>query len=336
MKRYTRQSAFARLGIAGQEKLLKSKVAVVGIGALGTVIANNLARAGVGHLRLIDRDFVELHNLHRQVLFTEKDAAEHMLKALAAKNNLVAVNSDITVEAVMEDFNAQNALSLVTDMDLVLDGTDNRETRLLINEACCKANIPWIYGGVTGSTGTTMNIIPGKTACYHCLAGETGGGGTGESCVTAGVLNMATGLIANVESAEAVKILIASQSVRSSLLLADVWENSFQTIEMQRRPGCTVCEKGEYALLDRIKGSRTSELCGQDAVQIIPETRRNMDFEAIAQALEKVCDLVHFDDFTLHLKSEEIEIDLFRSGRAIIRNAGGLKRAKSIYTGFFG
>lgn len=334
LKRYERQSVFSRLGVEGQKKLSESRVAIVGVGALGTVIANNLARAGVGFLRLIDRDFVELHNLHRQVLFTEEDVAQHLPKAIAAKSRLLQINSEISIEALVDDFNSGNVEYLLRDVDLVLDGTDNRETRLLINEACCKMNIPWIYGGALGSTGMMMNIVPGKTACYRCLAGE-GEGGTGESCSTVGVLNMLTGIIASYESVEAVKLLVGSDTFRRELLVLDIWENTAQTLPVLRQSDCPVCVKAEYKRLSGVGGTYMTEMCGQNAVQVVPGTKRKMDFADIKKKLEGVCE-VDYNNYLLRLKDGEVEINLFSDGRAIIKNAGDPNRARSIYTDYFG
>ena len=332
--RYARQSAFSKLGTSGQAKLKASKVAIVGIGALGTVIANNLVRAGVGYVRLIDRDFVEMHNLHRQVLFTEKDVADNLPKAIAAKNRLLEINSDVMMEAFVEDFNAFNAESLLYGVDLILDGTDNRETRLLINEACCKLNIPWIFGGALGSVGMTMNIIPGQTACYRCLIGESEGG-TGESCSTVGVMNMLTGIIASYQSMEAVKILVGSNEVRRELINVDVWGNSYHAFPVAKRSDCPVCAKGQYLRLQRATGTYTTEMCGQNAVQVVPGRKRKIDFAELSKKLDGICE-VQYNNFILKMKTGDIEINLFSDGRAIIKNAGGANRAKSIYTDYFG
>ncbi len=333
-QRYLRQSAFSKLGVSGQAKLKESRVAIVGVGALGTVIANNLARAGVGYLRLIDRDFVELHNLHRQILFSESDVADNLPKAIAAKKRLLEANSQITIEAEVEDFNAFNAETLINGVDLVLDGTDNRETRHLINEACCKHGIPWVFGGALGSVGMTMNIVPGVTACYHCMTGEAVGG-TGESCSTAGVLNTLTSIIASYQATEAIKILTGSPKARHDLIVLDIWENTFHSLPVQKKPDCPVCGLGEYHRLQNTGGTYTTQICGQDAVQVVPGFKRKMDFAELSQKLEGVCDIA-YNDFILNLKSAQTEISLFSDGRAIIKNAGDANRAKSIYTEYFG
>ena len=249
MERYSRQSAFSHIGREGQEKLLRSKVVVIGVGALGTVAANNLARAGLGYIRMIDRDCVELVNLHRQVLYDEDDAAQSLPKAIAAYNRLKRVNSEITLEPVIADVGASNIEGLISDMDLVLDATDNFQVRMVINEACFKHRIPWIYCGALESLGTTMNILPdGDSPCLKCYFGESIPSST-ETCRTVGVLNMLTVTMASIQTAEAVKILLDSDSVRRELLFVDLWENRFDMIKIEKDKNCPVCARHEYEYL---------------------------------------------------------------------------------------
>lgn len=335
MDRYQRQSAYRKIGQAGQDKLKLAHVAVIGIGALGTVIANSLARAGIGHLRLIDRDYVEVHNLHRQMIFTEADVAAELPKAVAARNFLKAANSEIEIEAVVADFNPYNALQLLDSMDLVIDGTDNRETRRLLNEACHAKGIPWIYGGVIGSTGMTMNIIPGKTACYRCITGSDATPPNEANCNTSGVLNMISTIIAAYESAEAVKIILNDPAVRMSLLYLDIWENEQIAIQVNPVPDCPVCQLGQYSLLNQPRGSIATVLCGQDAVQIVPGTSRTIDFPALAERLGKIF-TVRYNAFMLTLFDGTHEISLFRDGRAIVRQARDENQAKGLYSEYFG
>jgi molybdopterin/thiamine biosynthesis adenylyltransferase len=335
MDRYQRQSIFRRIGPDGQKTLLQARVAVIGIGALGTVIANNLARAGVGYLRLIDRDCVELHNLHRQMIFTEDDARAQLPKAIAAQKILAAANSEVLIEGLVADFNASNALALLETIDLVVDGTDNRETRYLLDEACHARRIPWIYGGVLGSTGMTMNIIPGQTACYHCLTGHNDQRAGAATCSTSGVLNMITSIIASYQSMEAIKILLHDPDVRTDLLCLDIWTSQHLAFPVDPMPDCPVCQLGQYQQLSQPQGSLSKVLCGQDAMQVVPGTARTIDFPTLAARLNTFCD-VTYNAFMLTLRDGSREISLFRDGRAIIRNVRDEGQAKSLYAEYFG
>ena len=244
--RYSRQVVFYGIGEQGQAKLSRSRAAIIGLGALGSVAANNLCRAGVGFIRLIDRDCVELTNLPRQVLYNEEDVAASIPKAAAAFNHLAKINSEITLTPVVADVKAVNIEALINDVDLVLDCTDNIETRYLINEACVKSGKPWIYAGVLASEGLTMNIIPGETACFRCLFPNPPSPGSYTTTVTAGVLNSITGVIASIESAEALKILLGSPEVRKTLFRIDVWNSSSNYLKVEKDPGCPVCGRHEY------------------------------------------------------------------------------------------
>lgn len=335
MERYSRQTVFKEIGEEGQKKLLKARVAVIGIGALGTVIANNLARSGVGFIRLVDRDFIDITNLQRQTLFTEEDVKGNLPKAVAAARHLQEANSEIALEPVCADVNARTAAGLIQDTDLVLDGTDNMETRFLINEACCKLGIPWIYGGALASYGATMNIIPGKTPCFQCLYPDIPTSGALETCASAGVLNMITGIIGCIESAEALKILTGNPHINTKLRYFDVWDYSFSGIELKRDPECPVCGKGRYNRLERNEGSNTSVLCGRGSVQVVPAGPAHMDFGALAARLEKL-GRVRYNEYLLKFEKDELEITLFADGRAIIKNAVDENAAKSIYSEYIG
>ena len=334
-ERYSRQAIFNGIGIAGQEKIGKSRVAVIGVGALGTVIANNLARAGVGYIRLIDRDFVELSNLQRQTLFNEEDVRDNLPKAVAAVKHLKNVNSDIVLEEVISDFNPSNAEMLLGDIDLVMDGTDNYESRLLLNDVCLKNNIPWIHGAVLGSYGLTTNIIPGKTACYQCFMPEIPKMGTSGTCSSVGVLNMITGIISCYASAEALKILVDSPDIRKSTLFIDVWDNSFNSIELPMNPACPACHKQEYHYLYNHKSTYTTVLCGQNAVQIVPGQVRKIDFADIVKRLSHLGEF-QYNSFILRLKIGKVEMTLFTDGRAIIKNIENENKAKALYAEYFG
>lgn len=334
-ERYSRQVLFNGIGGAGQRKLAKSRVAVIGMGALGTVIANNLARAGVGYLRLIDRDFVETSNLQRQTLFNEKDVSNHIPKAVAAVRHLKKVNSDITLESVVCDANPSNIQQLIKNVDLVMDGTDNYETRLLINDACVQSGTPWIYGGAIGSYGITMNIIPGVTACFRCLVKKMPAPGSQPTCSTVGVLNMITGLIGCYQTSEAIKYLVKSPDLRSSVLIVDVWENIFENVTIEKNIDCKACVHGEYEFLQNKLGSYTTSLCGSKSIQIVPQNKGEIDFLAMHDRLTSLGE-VSFNQFLLRFTNKNINITLFPDGRAIIKGVSDASEAKSIYSEYIG
>lgn len=334
-ERYSRQAVFKGIGEEGQKALGHSRVAIVGVGALGTVIANSLARAGVGYIRLIDRDFVELSNLQRQTLFNEADVQENLPKAIAAARHLEKVNSEIQLEAVISDANPGNVENLLDGVDLVLDGTDNFETRYVINDVCLKKNIPWIYGGALGSTGMSMNIIPEKTACLRCLIPIKSENVSSGTCSTVGVLNMVTGIVASIEASEAVKILIGSPSVRKNLYYIDLWNNVLDYIDILPQPDCPCCAAKEFEFLTSGTGTYTTSLCGQKAVQVVLAKARTANFEELAAKLNPL-GKVSYNSFLLRFNLAEIEITLFPDGRAILKNVENEAKAKSIYTEYFG
>ncbi|MCB0245571.1 MAG: ThiF family adenylyltransferase, partial [Anaerolineae bacterium] len=235
LARYARQIIFPGLGEAGQRKLLAATVVVIGCGATGTVLANHLARSGVGHLRIVDRDFIELNNLQRQLLFDEQDIADRLPKAEAARRKLSRINSDIEVEGIVADVNPDNIVSLIRDADLVMDGADNFETRFLVNDACAKLGIPWIYSGVISSYGMTMTIRPGETACLRCLLGQMPAPGTTATCDTAGVLAPSVSVVASIAAGEAIKLLAGFGELNDGLINYDLLDNSLEQFEVMRR-----------------------------------------------------------------------------------------------------
>lgn len=334
-KRYSRQVIYENIGEEGQQRLLDSTVAIIGMGALGTVSANSLCRSGVGRLKLIDRDYVELSNLQRQTLYNEDDVREEKPKAMAAFDHLSRVNSSILLEPVIADVNPSNIEALISGCDLVLDCTDNFEVRRLINEACDRMRIPWIYCGAIGSTCMTMNIIPGETPCFICFTGESSSRESGQTCSTVGVLNMVTGIASSMQTAEAVKLLTGSKDLRNTLFFMDVWENLAQFIEVRKDPDCPVCAKHEYTALGRPAGSYSTHLCGRSEIQVVPHDRRNVDFAVLAASLSTHGETL-FNSYMLKFKSETFSIKLFRDGRAIIKNAKDASHAKSIYTEYIG
>src|SRR5437763_4803770 len=261
LERYSRQIRFPGIMEAGQRKLLASRVTLCGCGALGTVLANHLVRAGVGHVRIVDRDFIETHNLQRQVLFDEKDVAENLPKAEAAARKLAAVNSSVHIEAVVTDIDHTNIIGLVEDADVILDGTDNFEIRYLINDAAVKLNKPWVYGGCIGSHGQTMTILPGETPCLRCVFEAAPAPGEAGTCETAGVLGPVVNIIASFQAAEAFKILAGQrEQINRDLIFVDVWDNVQRRIKIARLLGkvdCPCCQRRRFEWLDGDQGSHT-------------------------------------------------------------------------------
>lgn len=333
--RYSRQMVFENIGEDGQKKLINSTIAIIGLGALGTVSANNLARAGVGNIRLIDRDYVELSNLQRQTLYDEDDIKNEKPKAAAAYDHLIKVNSTINLEPAIVDVNSTNIERLIKGCDLVLDCTDNFKIRFLLNEACDQYRIPWIYCGALGSSCMTMNIIPGKTPCFQCLAGNTDTADVRQTCSTVGVLNMVTNIAASVQSAEAVKILLDSEDIRKTLFFMDIWSNSAEFLDIQANPLCPVCGEHRYTYLGQPLDSHVTSLCGRNEIQVVPGKDINIDFKSTASTLLKL-GTVEYNSFMLKFSDGKIGIKLFKDGRAIIENAKDANQAKSIYTEYFG
>ena len=341
-ERYSRQILFAPLGAQGQERLLASRVAVIGCGALGTVVAGLLARAGVGRLRIIDRDFVEFSNLQRQTLFEEADARDVLPKAVAAERRLRAANSGIAVEGVVADLTPENARELLGGFPLLLDGTDNFETRMLVNDFAVGAGIPWIYAAAVGSYGVTFTVRPGATACLACLV-ESAGDGAGdalnlrpeETCDTAGVLNTAAAIVGAVEAAEAVKFLSGHEEALSARLVScDVWAGRFQSVRVEREPACRACVRREFRWLEG-EAQPQITLCGRDSVQI-HEPRRRLDLEDLARRLSSVAEAVRTNGFLLRFAVPPCEVTVFPDGRAVFKGTKDPAVARSLYARFIG
>jgi adenylyltransferase/sulfurtransferase len=339
LERYSRQVRFPGLGEAGQERLLASRVTICGCGALGTVLANHLARAGVGRIRIVDRDFIETHNLQRQVLFDEQDVADNLPKAEAAARKLRAINSTIAVEPVVTDIDHTNILDLVGDADLILDGTDNFETRYLINDAAVKLGKPWIFGGVIGSEGQTMTIIPGQTPCIRCLIEDTPPPGMTPTCETAGVLGPAVAVIASFEAVEAIKLLTgATAALNRELIMVDVWDWTFRRLKVAGLLGtvdCPCCQRRQFEWLAGTLGSHTTTLCGRNAVQVATRRSQPLDFAALASKLASLGDVRH-NAFMLRFATEGYEFTVFPDGRAIIKGTNDIAKARTLYAQFVG
>jgi adenylyltransferase/sulfurtransferase len=339
LDRYSRQIRFPQLGEAGQRALIGSRVALCGCGALGTVLANHLARAGVGFIRVVDRDFIETHNLQRQVLFDEQDVADNLPKAEAAARKMRAINSTITVEPVVTDLDHTNILDLVGDADLILDGTDNFETRYLINDAAVKLGKPWIYGGVIGSEGQTMTIIPGKTPCLRCLIETAPPPGMTPTCETAGVLGPAVAVIASFEAIEAIKLLAGhSDALNDDLIMVDVWDWTFRQLKIANLLGkvdCPCCQRRQFEWLDGSMGSHTTTLCGRNAVQVAARRPEPLDFPEMARRMGAVGEVRH-NAFMLRFAAEGYEFTVFPDGRAIIKGTNDISKARTLYAQYVG
>lgn len=340
LNRYSRQTLFAPIGKGGQERLQDASVIIIGCGALGTGLANNLCRAGIGHILIADRDYIELNNLQRQILFDEDDVAHHVPKAVAAVEKLHLINSDIAIEALVEDVNSENIEQLVQEHDLILDATDNFETRYLINDACVKHQRPWIYSGVISAYGTTMNIIPGDTACLRCVFPDMPLPGTTATCDTVGVLNGIVGVITGIVATEAIKILLKSSQISRSIFTMDLWENTTDRIELPRQPDCPTCGQHRYEFLDTLNPTNSISLCGRNAIQIRgytgpdKETRR-LDFPNLAERLTGIGE-VHYNDHLLRFSVDSYEITVFPDARVIIKGTDNEQVARSLYARYIG
>ena len=334
--RYSRQTLFAPIGKKGQQRLREAAVAIIGCGALGSTLANNLCRAGIGRLVIADRDYIEINNLQRQILFDEEDIARKLPKAVAAAQRLRRINSEVTVEALVEDINADGIEALVQDVELVLDATDNFETRYVLNDACIKYGRPWIYSGVIASYGVTMNIIPGDTPCLRCVFPEMPLPGTTATCDTAGILNGIVGAITGVVSTEAIKILLQSDRVSRDMFWMDVWENTSERIELPRQSDCPACGQHIYEFLESLSGTHTTSLCGRDAVQVRGSRKGDrVDFPTLAERLQAVGQ-VSYNAYLLRFNVDSYEFTVFPDARAIIKGTDDEMAARSLYARYIG
>ena len=339
-ERYSRQILFEEIGERGQQRLLESSAVMVGCGALGTALANLLVRAGVGKLRIIDRDFVEPSNLQRQTLFDESDAREALPKAVAAERRLRAINSGIAVEGVIADLSAKNAEELLSGFPLILDGTDNFETRFLLNDVAVHLNVPWIYAAVVASYGVTMTVRPGETACLACALESEGGNGshstgTEDTCDTIGVLGATAGVIASIEAAQAVKLLAGKGAGEGGRLVSfDVWSGKFQSVRVARNPDCRACGRRDLRYLEG-EAQPHLTMCGRDSVQI-HERRRQLDLSALGKRIAPTVAEVRENGFLLKFRVPPYEMTVFADGRAIIKGTRDTSIARSLYARYIG
>ncbi|HEY8341471.1 MAG TPA: ThiF family adenylyltransferase [Calditerricola sp.] len=338
-ERYSRQILFAPIGREGQERLARSRVAIVGMGALGTVLANHMVRAGVGYVRLIDRDVVEMSNLQRQMLYDEDDARAHLPKAVAAADKLRRINSDVTVEPHVVDLNATNAESLLANVDLVLDGTDNFHVRFLVNDVCVKHGIPWVYGGVVRARGMVALLRPGTTPCLRCLFDSPPAAHT-ETCDTVGVIGPIVHVVASYQAAEALKLLIgATDKLAPVLRYVDLWEGQEGAMRLDgaRKRDCPCCARRQFDFLDpqREAGAVTT-LCGRNTVQIVPPQPLALNLDNLAGRLAAVGS-VERNRFLLRARvSDDHTLVVFPDGRVLVQGTDNPTVAKSLYARYIG
>lgn len=337
IERYSRQILFSGIGEEGQRRLLESRALIIGCGALGSAQAESLARAGVGKLRIADRDFVEASNLQRQTMFTERDALERIPKAIAAANHIREINREIVVEPEIVDVNHSNIERLLKDCDVVLDGTDNFATRYLINDACVKHEISWIYGAAVGSYGVTMTIQPHQTPCLRCVFEEAPPAASAPTCDTAGVIMPIVSIVAAVQVAEALKLLTGqTENLNRSLMQFDVWRNEWRKINPgPPSPECPTCGSGDFATLEATSGDFAAVLCGRNAVQISPAQTTQINFAQLADRLRATAD-VKFNEYLLRFRTGDFEVTVFQDARSIIRGTSEINTARSLYAKFIG
>jgi adenylyltransferase/sulfurtransferase len=335
--RYSRQILFAGIGAEGQRRLGASRALVVGCGALGSAQAESLARAGVGRLRIVDRDFVEESNLQRQTLFTERDARERLPKAAAAARRIAEINSDVEVEPVVADARHDNVERFVAGCDVVLDGTDNFATRYLLNDACVKHNVNWVYGAAVGSYGVTMTVRPRATPCLRCVFEDAPPAASAETCDTAGVIQPIIAVVAAVQVSEALKLLTNhTEALHGALMQFDVWRNEWRRIKLGKpSPDCPVCARGLYETLEAESSEFAAVLCGRDAVQISPARASQIDLAALAERLRAAGE-VKANEYLVRLGAGGYELTIFKDARAIIRGTDDPAVARTLYARYVG
>ncbi len=338
LERYSRQILFPQIGEKGQEKLAKSRVAIVGVGALGTVVANHLTRSGIGFIRLIDRDFVEKSNLQRQMLYDENDALENKPKAVAAFEKLQKINSSIEIEPIVTDVHAWNAEELLSDVDVIIDGTDNFLTRYMINDISIKFNIPWVHGAAVRSRGMFAVFTPNQGPCYRCLFPDPPIGQS-ETCDMVGVISAVTHLVGSFEATEAIKLLVQDKGNRNpNLEQIDIWLNDEMKMDISnsKNPNCPACGNHEFEFLNAaFQGNDYTALCGRNAVQITPIKEQKVDLEKMREILLKVGS-VELNPFLLKCHLDKITLVLFNNGRVMIQGTADLTKAKAIYAKYIG
>jgi len=339
LERYSRQILFQHIGGERQKVLMNSSAVVIGCGALGTVSSSYLTRAGIGQIRIIDRDFIEESNLQRQILFDENDISENLPKAIAAQRKLQKINTKVKIEGIVTDVNYANIEELTQGVDIIIDGTDNFETRFLINDFCVKNSVPWIYGACIGGRGVVMNIIPSETPCLRCVFETMPQIGSFPTCDTAGVIGPIAGIIASIQATEAIKILSEDyESINKTLIEIDVWNTKFRQIDvsgLKELNNCPTCKLHNYTFLEAEDGVMATFLCGKNAVQVMSRNRGNIDLRQLEQRLGSVAD-VSCNAFMLKFKVKDHEFTVFPDGRAIITGTADSSTAKTLYSKYLG
>jgi len=337
MERYSRQILFEGIGEEGQRRIRESRVLIVGCGALGSSHVEMLARAGVGKLRIVDRDFVEESNLQRQTMFTEADARERVPKAVAAARRVSEINSEVECAGEVADVNQSNVERLVVGCDVVLDGTDNFATRYLLNDACVKQAVAWVYGAAVGSYGVTMTIRPRVTPCLRCVFPEEPAAGSAPTCDTSGVVMPIISIVAAVQVAEALKLMTGSmESLHGGLMQFDVWRNEWRRVGLRRpAPDCTACVLGRFETLEAESGDMTTVLCGRNAVQVTPRRAATVDLDSLAARLRSAGE-VKSNPYLVRLRAGEYELTVFKDARAIVSGTDDAVVARSLYARYVG
>ncbi|MFU2016376.1 thiazole biosynthesis adenylyltransferase ThiF [Peribacillus butanolivorans] len=337
-ERYSRQTLFSPIGEGGQVKIQQKHVLLLGAGALGSANAEALTRAGLGKLTIVDRDYVETSNLQRQQLYTEQDVEEKLPKAEAAKRHLHAINHEVEVKAVIMDATAQTLEPLLGHVDLIMDATDNFETRMIINDLSQKLQIPWIYGACVGSVGMTMTILPGQTPCLHCLLKTIPI--QGMTCDTGGIISPAVTMVVAHQIAEALKILVEDwESVRPSLVTFDLWRNQYQTVRLTKvkKKDCLSCgDQRTYPFLTLENATKTAVLCGRDTVQVRPPKPLKLQLEKLAKDLNGSGYLVKVNPFLLSCEKNGERMVVFQDGRALVHGTKDMVHAKAMYQSILG
>ncbi|AMX00020.1 thiazole biosynthesis adenylyltransferase ThiF [Rummeliibacillus stabekisii] len=337
-ERYSRQELFTPIGKEGQEKIRQKHVLVIGAGALGTGSAESLVRMGIGKLTIVDRDYVEWSNLQRQQLYAEEDAKQRVPKAIAAHKRLSQLNSEVEIHGLVQDVSATEAEHLIKDVDLIMDATDNFDTRMILNDVAQKYNIPWIYGACVGSYGLSYSIIPGKTPCLNCLLETVPIGGL--TCETAGIISPAVQMVVAYQITEALKILVEDDcSLRNQLISFDLWKNQHTSIKVDqlKKQSCPSCgDHPTYPYLEHQSHSKVAVLCGRDTVQIRPSHRITVDLENVANLLSKQVDSVVRNPYLVSFKMGDFRLVLFKDGRTLIHGTKNIEEAKSFYYRYLG
>ncbi|WP_027409881.1 thiazole biosynthesis adenylyltransferase ThiF [Anoxybacteroides tepidamans] len=339
-ERYSRQELFAPIGKEGQAKISAKHVLIIGAGALGTGNAEALVRAGVGKLTIVDRDYVEWSNLQRQQLYSEDDAQKRLPKAVAAKQRLDRVNSEVVIEAIVSDANVEELENIVqkTKPDIIIDATDNFETRMIINDVACKYRIPWIYGACVGSYGISYAFLPGKTPCFNCLLETVPIGGL--TCDTAGIISPAVQMVVAYQVAEALKLLVEDeQSLRGKLVSFDLWSNQHSAIRVDqvKKEDCPSCgTNATYPYLSYEMQTKTAVLCGRNSVQIRPAMKKEYDLQQLADLFANQGLPIEINPYLVSVAIGEQRLVVFRDGRALIHGTKDIQEAKTIYHRYLG